>query len=112
METTDAPEQRPDHTGVIHGADEARVTKWADAILDATGGWAIAEPNTRGLMAVADAELAALTDLWKARLATAQAKVAMREATIERLWAQLNEATNVPDDRCEGCSDPHCTATT
>ena len=33
-------------------------------------------------------------------------------ATIERLCAQLNEATNVPDDRCEGCSDPHCTATT
>jgi len=31
--------------------------------------------------------------------------IAERDATIERLWAQLNEATNVPDDRY---ADEHC----
>jgi hypothetical protein len=33
--------------------------------------------------------------------------IAERDATIERLWAQLNEATNVPDERLQlpNCGD-------
>jgi DNA repair exonuclease SbcCD ATPase subunit len=38
-------------------------------------------------------------------------RIAERDATIERLTAQLNEATNVPAvKRCLACNDPHCTA--
>jgi hypothetical protein len=44
-------------------------------------------------MAVADAEHAAMT----AMIATDDIELQEKDATIERLWAQLNEATNVPD---------------
>jgi len=80
------------------------------------------------VMAVADAEHAALTAQVErltgetqrlkrvnANLAETHRRnrdrIAERDATIERLTAQLNEATNVPAvKRCLACNDPHCTA--
>jgi len=104
-ETTDAPEQRPDHTGVIRGADEAearRMARYAKAIHDEAErlgvGRVMMLPEivilARAVMAVADAEHAALI----AEVERLKDLVAAREDTAERLWRELEEATNVPDD--------------
>jgi len=138
VETTDAPEQRPDHTGVIRGADEAEALEEA-----AYDGWTRDQLVEEILTFISERDFAyAHVDSWKAVLATTNAHVeriaterdealielirlrgrdanhwqnrerlnAMvteRDATIERLWAQLNEATNVPDERLQlpNCGD-------
>jgi len=68
-------------------------------------------------MAIADAEHADLIAAYgflEIEVAEQIAKVGERDATIERLWAQLNEATNRPDhndpefgfDKTAALSDP------
>jgi len=127
VETTDAPEQRPDHTDVIRGADE-REARYDAAMTLSHEDYADA---LHKVMAVADAENAALTAEVKRLTRVTQIIMATgdadherlsnllllalgerdeRDATIERLWAQLNEATNVPDHQCS-LSDPECDGT-
>jgi len=129
METTDAPGQRPDHTGVIRRADEAeRFNTYLHAIS------ALSPPrrpdhwvkfSTRmaiadACMALADAEAEdqrAAYGFLEVEVAEQIAKVAERNATIERLWRQLNEATNVPArysvegaaGPCQSCDQPAST---
>ena len=51
----------------------------------------------RGTMKAALAEITRLEDQDKAVAVRCAATLAERDATIERLWRQLNEATNTPD---------------
>jgi len=148
VEATAGSEQRPDHTGVIRGADEAearRMARYAKAIHDEAErlgvGRVMMLPEivilARAVMALADAEAEdqrAAYGFLEVEVAEQIAKVAERDATIERferwlraervisdsrnatierLWAQLNEATNVPHndpefgfDKTAALSDP------
>jgi hypothetical protein len=123
METTAGLEQRPDHTGVIRPADEAedRPYVYAFAIYDDTRG---PTPRVRRVMALADAEQAALTaeverlELAIEGMATPrQLRVDLTAAhtEIRRMTAQRNEAeaTNTPHndpefgfDKTAALSDP------
>ena len=118
-------------------SDPARLNTYLDAIskvgrdVGPRGHWV--KFSTRrviaeAVMTIADAEHAALTAAKDdamltamrnlvandAALKQAATDIAERDATIERLWAQLNEATNVPDhndpefgfDKTAALSDP------
>jgi hypothetical protein len=90
METTEPLAGTTSYTGVIRGAGE-RETTWIKVLnlYHLGNGTVLGEwqrERLDAIMAHADAEQATLT-----------AVIAERDATIERLWAQLNEATNVPD---------------
>ena len=60
------------------------------------------------------AEVKRLTRVTQVIMATSDANLAAKDATISRLWAQLNEATNMPDhndpefgfDKTAALSDP------
>ena len=122
VETTAGSGQRPDHTGVIRPADEAeRTNTYLNAITNlGYDHWV--DFSTRRLiasacMALADAELTeleaspcahtALSKIYMAERDEALTNLDDKDATIERLWAQLNEATNVPDERLQlpNCGD-------
>jgi len=97
VETTDAPGQRPDHTGVIRPAGDAeRLNTYLHAIS------ALSPPGR--------------PDHWvkfSTRLAIADACMAVADAEHAALTAEIARLeANVPNDRCQGCSDEHCTATT
>jgi len=72
------------------------------------------------VMALADAEMADLNamhtavtaeaDMAEAALKAERVISRSKDATIERLWAQLNDATNVPDHQCS-LNDPKCDGT-
>ena len=89
METTDAPEQRPDHTGVIRGADEAqaRLARYDAAMTLSHEDYLDA---LHKVMAVADAEHAALTaEVERLRQKYNAALVIFERLGVQDLWAPL-----------------------
>lgn len=88
VETTEPVSGTESHVGSSHAhSDPARFNTYLDAIYGVGCGidsehWV--KFSTRRRIA-------------EACMALADAKLAERDATIDRLWAQLNEATNVPD---------------
>jgi hypothetical protein len=104
VETTDAPEQRPDHTGVIRGADEAeaRSSALTEALARIESLWNVIRANGD-----TNARLMRERDEARAMIATDDIELQAKDATIDRLWAQLNEATNVPAHySVEGAAGP------
>ena len=120
METTAGSEQRPDHTGVIRGADEAearRMARYAKAIHDEAErlgvGRVMMLPEivilARAVMALADAEAEdqrAAYGFLEVEVAEQVAKVTERDEVIEnwraahhRLWVECDSAITSLRDR-------------
>jgi len=108
------------YTAVIRReADKADVAHWAtlerETYYDAANeNWdklLVAYESVFDLRRQVEAQRAMIAER-DAMIATDDVELQAKDATIERLWAQLNEATNVPDAPCQGCSDENCTATT
>jgi len=106
VETTAGSEQRPDHTGVIRPADEAEALTEALTRIERLWGVIGANGDTNSRLMRERDEARRDCERLERWLRAERVISDSRNATIERLWTQLNEATNVPDLGCgTGCDE-------